>query len=92
MQMTKVYGFIRTHGFIWELLIRIKKPIIRSEKGNGVYAFILKGSAEIGGEIIEERDGFGVWDIQGNYDQNPSGRYRNPFNGRTDDTIKIKQK
>lgn len=34
------------------------------KKGNGVYAFILKGSAEIGGEIIEERDGFGVWDIQ----------------------------
>lgn len=34
------------------------------KKGNGVYAFILKGSAEIGGEIIGERDGFGVWDIQ----------------------------
>lgn len=34
------------------------------KKGNGVYAFILKGSAEIGGETIEERDGFGVWDIQ----------------------------
>ncbi|WP_343639199.1 pirin family protein [Chryseobacterium sp.] len=34
------------------------------KKGNGIYAFILKGSAEIGGEIIGERDGFGVWDIQ----------------------------
>jgi redox-sensitive bicupin YhaK (pirin superfamily) len=34
------------------------------KKGNGVYAFILKGSAEIGGETLEERDGFGVWDIQ----------------------------
>lgn len=34
------------------------------KKGNGVYVFILKGSAEIAGEIIEERDGFGVWDIQ----------------------------
>ncbi|PWN64018.1 pirin family protein [Chryseobacterium viscerum] len=34
------------------------------KKGNGIYAFILKGSAEIGGETIEERDGFGVWDIQ----------------------------
>ncbi|WP_374462390.1 pirin family protein [Chryseobacterium sp.] len=34
------------------------------KKGNGAYAFILKGSAEIGGETLEERDGFGVWDIQ----------------------------
>ncbi|PTT35260.1 hypothetical protein DBR28_12425 [Chryseobacterium sp. HMWF028] len=34
------------------------------KKGNGVYVFILKGSAEIGEEILEERDGFGVWDIQ----------------------------
>lgn len=41
-----------------ETLYQIRK------KGNGVYAFILKGSAEIAGEIIEERDGFGVWDIQ----------------------------
>lgn len=41
-----------------ETLYQIRK------KGNGVYAFILKGSAEIGGETLEERDGFGVWDIQ----------------------------
>ncbi|MDR6460421.1 redox-sensitive bicupin YhaK (pirin superfamily) [Chryseobacterium vietnamense] len=34
------------------------------KKGNGVYVFILKGSAEIGSETLEERDGFGVWDIQ----------------------------
>jgi len=34
------------------------------KKGNGIYAFILKGSAQIGNETIEERDGFGVWDIQ----------------------------
>lgn len=33
------------------------------KKGNGVYAFILKGSAEIGGQKVETRDGFGVWDI-----------------------------
>ncbi|MBL1220313.1 pirin family protein [Chryseobacterium sp. L7] len=33
------------------------------KKGNGVYAFILKGSAEIEGEKLEERDGFGIWDI-----------------------------
>jgi len=41
-----------------ETLYQIRK------KGNGVYAFILKGSAEIGGETLEERDGFRVWDIQ----------------------------
>lgn len=41
-----------------ETLYQIRK------KGNGVYAFILKGSAEIGGETLEERDGFGVWDIR----------------------------
>ena len=34
------------------------------KKGNGIYVFILKGSVEIGGETLEERDGFGVWDIQ----------------------------
>jgi len=33
------------------------------KKGNGVYAFIIKGSAEIEGQKLEERDGFGVWDI-----------------------------
>lgn len=34
-----------------------------NKKGNGVYAFILKGSAEIEGQKLEKRDGFGVWDI-----------------------------
>lgn len=29
-----------------------------------MYAFIIKGSAEIEGQKIEERDGFGVWDIK----------------------------
>ncbi|KQT18493.1 pirin [Chryseobacterium sp. Leaf404] len=33
------------------------------KKGNGVYAFILKGSAEIEGQELEKRDGFGVWEI-----------------------------
>ena len=33
------------------------------KKGNGVYAFILRGSAEIEGQKVETRDGFGVWDI-----------------------------
>lgn len=33
------------------------------KKGNGVYIFILKGSAEIDGQKMEKRDGFGIWDI-----------------------------
>ncbi|WP_080779841.1 pirin family protein [Chryseobacterium phocaeense] len=34
------------------------------KKGNGVYAFILKGTVEIEGQKLEERDGFGIWDIE----------------------------
>lgn len=34
------------------------------KKGNGVYVFLIKGSAEIEGQQVEERDGFGVWDIK----------------------------
>lgn len=34
------------------------------KKGNGVYAFIIKGSAEIEGQPLAERDGFGVWNIE----------------------------
>ncbi len=34
----------------------IKKP------GNGIYAFVLEGQAEINGQQLEKRDGLGVWD------------------------------
>lgn len=30
---------------------------------NGVYAFILKGDVTINGQALNERDGFGIWDI-----------------------------
>jgi len=36
---------------------RVKKA------GNGVYAFVIKGSASIEGQEIGSRDGLGVWDI-----------------------------
>ena len=39
----------------------IQYPI--RKKGNGVYVFILQGSAQIGGQALEARDGFEVWDI-----------------------------
>ncbi|MBL8002809.1 MAG: pirin family protein [Flavobacteriales bacterium] len=31
--------------------------------GNGVYAFVIEGSATINGQALERRDGLGVWDI-----------------------------
>jgi hypothetical protein len=32
-------------------------------KGNGVYAFLIEGSATINGQALERRDGLGVWDV-----------------------------
>ena len=34
------------------------------ERGNGVYAFILKGEATINGQSLISRDGFGIWDTE----------------------------
>jgi len=34
----------------------IKKP------GNGVYAFVIKGDLTVGGEMLNERDGMGIWE------------------------------
>lgn len=34
------------------------------KEGNGVYAFILEGEAEVGGQSLQKRDGFGIWDTQ----------------------------
>lgn len=31
-------------------------------KGNGVYAFVIKGSFSIEGKTLNERDGMGIWD------------------------------
>jgi redox-sensitive bicupin YhaK (pirin superfamily) len=31
--------------------------------GNGVYAFLINGSVEINGQVLNTRDGFGIWDI-----------------------------
>jgi quercetin 2,3-dioxygenase len=32
-------------------------------KGNGVYAFILKGDVTINDQALNTRDGFGIWDV-----------------------------
>ncbi len=34
-----------------------------NEKGNGVYAFIIKGNLTINGQELNSRDGFGLWNI-----------------------------
>ena len=33
-----------------------------NQEGNGVYVFVLKGSAKIGDQVLENRDGFGIWE------------------------------
>jgi quercetin 2,3-dioxygenase len=32
------------------------------KEGNGIYAFIIEGEVEVNGQILEKRDGFGIWD------------------------------
>jgi quercetin 2,3-dioxygenase len=56
------------HQNAWIHLGRFDKPTQASyklkQKDNGVYAFIIKGEANINGQPLQPRDGFGVWDIQ----------------------------
>jgi len=33
------------------------------QAGNGVFAFVIKGSVTINGQQLEERDGLGIWEI-----------------------------
>ncbi|MCL9809693.1 pirin family protein [Flavobacterium luminosum] len=32
------------------------------KKGNGVYVFVISGSASVENQLLETRDGFGIWD------------------------------
>ena len=34
------------------------------KKGNGVYIFVLKGSAKVGDQLLETRDGLGIWETE----------------------------
>ncbi len=34
-----------------------------NKSGNGVYAFVIEGTAEIAGQALEKRDGFGIWNV-----------------------------
>lgn len=35
------------------------------KKGNGVYVFVLEGTLEINGKVVQKRDGYGLWDVDG---------------------------
>ena len=33
------------------------------KKGNGVYVFVLEGELEVNGQLVQKRDGYGLWDV-----------------------------
>ncbi len=35
-----------------------------SQKGNGVYAFVIEGDVNISGQKLNKRDGLGIWEIE----------------------------
>lgn len=41
----------------------IKTTYNLNKEGNGVYVFMLKGTATINNQVVENRDGFGIWNI-----------------------------
>ncbi|WP_416190606.1 pirin family protein [Neisseria sp. CCUG12390] len=43
----------------------ISKTYRPKQAGNGVYAFVIKGRAKIGGIELNERDGLGIWETDG---------------------------
>ena len=54
------------HQNAWFNLAKFEKGNAKEYKihqpGNGVYVFVLKGSAKIGDQILGTRDGFGIWE------------------------------
>ena len=33
------------------------------KKGNGIYVFVLEGEVEINDQLLDKRDGYGIWDV-----------------------------
>jgi redox-sensitive bicupin YhaK (pirin superfamily) len=56
------------HQNAWFFLGKFDKDITSQydvkSKGNGVYVFNLNGTLQVNDQIIESRDGFGIWDIE----------------------------
>lgn len=42
----------------------ISKDYFLKLKGNGVYIFNLSGNLEVSGQLLNPRDGYGIWDIE----------------------------
>ena len=55
------------HQDAWFHLGEFKEEVCTKYKinksGNGVYAFLIEGTAEIAGQALEKRDGFGIWNV-----------------------------
>ena len=55
------------HQDAWFSLAKFDKGNSKEYKihkeGNGVYAFVLEGSAKIADQILNRRDGFGIWEV-----------------------------
>ncbi len=54
------------HQDAWFNMAKFEKGFSKEYKmnksGNGVYAFVLKGSAKIGDQVLNTRDALGIWD------------------------------
>ncbi|VEI58847.1 protein yhhW [Pasteurella multocida] len=54
------------HQDAWFSLAKFDKGIAKNyslnKAGNGVYAFVIKGQANVAGVALNERDGLGIWD------------------------------
>lgn len=59
-------GGLWIHQDAWVLIGAFESPEVITyqvkRQGNGVYAFVIAGSAEIAGEAFGSRDGIGIWD------------------------------
>jgi len=56
------------HQDAWFHLGQFDKGVLKEykvkRKGNGVYAFVIKGDVTIEGQTLHERDGLGVWETE----------------------------
>lgn len=54
------------HQKAWFHLANFDKGVSKTynvkQPGNGVYIFVIEGKAKIGNQVLEKRDGFGIWE------------------------------
>ena len=55
------------HQDAWFHLGKFDKEVCTNyqikKAGNGLYAFVIEGTAEVAGQTLEKRDGFGIWNV-----------------------------